>query len=211
MTEQTTQIAHSEPLQRDSLEHFDNGNVPDVQLAGDVYQPEAFEVTPCFKASSGNFVLLAFFISAMVLGKQILLELYVLSGADAIPPNLFVVITNGVVYLFAFMAIVKIVKIFQTSYSHRIVVTPHHVELIQGIADKKSTKINIAHIRAVDIEKSAADRIIDVGTIRIAASSTEGYEIEAPGINHPERLRDFLKHRIGVLQYNEIPDPSIRY
>jgi membrane protein YdbS with pleckstrin-like domain len=175
------------------------------------YQPAPFEAAPCFKASTSDFALLTFFISAMVLSKQILIELYVAFGQSLVPLDLFVIISNGSIYLFAFMALVKLIKIFRTTCGHRIKVTPHHVEFVQGIATKRSTKINIADIRAIDIEQTAPERLIDVGTIRIASSSTEGYEIEAPGINHPERLRDYLKHRIGVLKYNESPDPNIRY
>lgn len=219
MTDQTHNYEHQDnqdnqdnlESQIADVEQIDHEAALDAPYLEPDYLVEPFEVTPCFKASSGNFVLLALFISAMILAKQIFLELYVSSGTDSIPPHLFVVITNCVVYLFAFLSIVKLIKIFRTSYGHRIMVTPHHVEFIQGITNKKSTKINIAHIRTIDIEKTAADRIIDVGTIRIAAASTEGYEIEASGINHPERLRDYLKHRIGVLTYSEKPDPSIRY
>lgn len=181
-------------------------------IAQDVkHEVAPFEVTPCFKASAHHFMLLGAFISLMVMGKQLLFQVYVSANMTSIPPNIMVLLTNGIVYIFAFMAILKLITIFRKTYGHRLVVTGHHVEFIQGIADKKSTKINISHIRAIDIEQTAPDRLIDVGTIRIAASSTEGYEIEAAGINHPERLRDYLKHRIGVLQYGEKPDPDISY
>jgi len=176
------------------------------------YQPKPFTVMPCFKASASHFVWLTIFISATILGKQFLFQLYATTSFSShLKPEHFVFFTNAFVIVMTLLSIAKILTIYTKTYSHRLVITPHHIEFIKGIASKKSTKINIAHIRTIDIEQNAADRLIDVGTIRIAASSTDGYEIEAPGINHPEKLRNFLKHRIGVLHYGEAPNPDLTY
>lgn len=143
---------------------------------------------------------------------KILVHIYANTNlSDQVKPEHFLLFSNAFVILMTVLSVFKILNIYTRTYSHRIVITPHHVEFIQGIAAKKSTKINIAHIRTIDIEQTAGERVMDVGTVRIAASATDGYEIDATGINHPEKLRDFLKHRIGVLKYGETPDPEIKY
>lgn len=174
-------------------------------------QSHTFEVTPDVRASGSDIAMIVVFIFAMLYSKSILDRLFVAFDKPPMPIEFYVLITNGTLYAFAFMALLKLIKVFRMTCSNRILITPHHIEYVQGIAAKRSTKLNITDIRTVDIDQTVAERVLGVGTIRIASASTDGYEIEAKAILHPERLRDYLKHRIGVLKYNETDDPSIRY
>lgn len=131
--------------------------------------------------------------------------------ADLMSPRVFVFAKTAITLILAICALTQLAKVFNQTLGHSIIISPHHVEFVVGIASKRKTKINIAHIRTIDIEQTLAERLLNVGTIRIAASSTESYEIEAAGISHPELLREYLKHRVGVLQFDEAPNPAIYY
>ena len=175
------------------------------------HQSHTFEVTPDLRASSSEIVMIFVFIFAMLYSKNVLDSIYVWFDKPPMPIEFYVLITNATLYAFGIMALLKLIKVSRKTFGNRILITPHHIEYVQGIAAKRTTKLNITDIRTVDIEQTAAERLVGVGTIRIASASTDGFEIEAKAILHPERLRDYLKHRIGVVKYNEIEDLNIRY
>lgn len=175
-------------------------------------QFQTLQITPCFKASTARFAKLFAYITMMVVSQDVFFTIYVAKDlANHISANTLVLVTNCVILLLAFLALCEITFIWRRTYTTKIIITGHHIEYIEGVTSQRSVKVNIAHIRTIDIEQTAAQRLLDVGTIRVAASSTDGYEITAEGISHPAKLRDFLKHRVGVILYSEAPNPDIQY
>lgn len=173
---------------------------------------EPIHITPCFKASTNRFTKLFLFITLMVIAQDVIFAAYVNMNLEAhFSPKLLVMISNSLILVFAFLSLSEIVIIYNQIYQTKIIITGHHIEYVEGITSKRSIKINMAHIRTIDIEQSAAQRLLNVGTIRVAASSTDGYEITAAGISQPAKLRDYLKHRVGIILYDETPNSQIRY
>lgn len=87
--------------------------------------------------------------------------------------------------LFAYLA----VKRFGVVLSIR----PDEVAFDTGIFGRKSIEISYQNIRTCEVTQTFMQRILNVGTLSIASSGTDGYEIQVENISSPWDIRNEIQ------------------
>jgi uncharacterized membrane protein YdbT with pleckstrin-like domain len=73
--------------------------------------------------------------------------------------------------------------------SHKLKITENKVIYEQGFFSKKVKEIKKSDIRSVEIDQSFIDRLLNIGTLKIATPATSGYEIVFFGLKNPKGVK----------------------
>jgi len=77
-------------------------------------------------------------------------------------------------------------------YARRLVLTLEEAIFIKGVFNTSLTEIRLSDIRAVEVEQSFWDKLMGIGTIRIASAGSDGWEIEIKGLPNPAKVRRII-------------------
>lgn len=78
-------------------------------------------------------------------------------------------------------------------------ITSQRVIYKQGIISKNTNDISISNIRNIQTKQSAFQRIMGVGSIKIASAGTGEAEIKVNGLKNPLELKDAIRKQ-GEMQ-----------
>jgi len=102
--------------------------------------------------------------------------------------------------------------------SHKLKITENKIIYEQGFFSKKVKEIKKNDIRTVEIDQSFIDRLLNIGTLKIATPATAGYEIVFFGLKNPsavkmkiEKLKKDSKKAKEVKFKDRILKKSVRF
>jgi len=77
-------------------------------------------------------------------------------------------------------------------YGKRLVLTDDEAVYVKGVFNTSTTEIRLADIRSVEVDQSFWDKIMNIGTVRIASAGSDGWEIEIDGLPSPSNVRRII-------------------
>ena len=77
-------------------------------------------------------------------------------------------------------------------YGRRLVLTEDEAVFIRGVFNTSTTEIRIADIRSVEVDQTFWEKLMNIGSVKIASAGSDGWEIEIPGLPHPARVRRII-------------------
>lgn len=169
------------------------------------WQVPTIKLSPCIRHTCEELVWFAICLSLFFAVKPFFYWLVLPMLEEESQIRTLIQIVNWSIYVLAIGAVLALMKAGHTMLHHSLTVTPHHVEFREGILTTTSTKVNISKIRTVDVKQTLPQKALNIGTVSFASASTDGYEIVCEGVLAPYKLRAYIKHRVGVLSYNEEP------
>lgn len=86
-------------------------------------------------------------------------------------------------------------RIFKDILAHRYQVDRKEVRASIGLLARRINEVQINHIRAIDVEQKFFERLLDIGTLKIASAGTAGDEVVFLRIDAPEKLREEIQSR----------------
>jgi len=78
------------------------------------------------------------------------------------------------------------------NYGSRLVLTQEEATFIKGVFNTSMTEIRIADIRAVEVDQRFFEKLVGIGTIRIASAGSDGWEIDISGMPSPAKVRNII-------------------
>ena len=108
----------------------------------------------------------------------------------------------GIFVVLAFLDM--FVKRLQT----RFIVRPNEVALEKGIVSHDSIEIAFNSIRTIQVQQSFIQRILNVGSILVASSGTDNYEINARNILNPHYVRNSMQSHESNFIASETPEEN---
>lgn len=92
------------------------------------------------------------------------------------------------------------VRILFVQHNEKLFLGKTYVEAHRGIIARKRTRINLDHIRTVDVNQGVIDRLLKIGTIEMASAGTSESELVVGRILDPIRVRDIVRKQQGLKQ-----------
>jgi len=77
-------------------------------------------------------------------------------------------------------------------YGKRLVLTDEEAVYIKGVFNTSTTEIRLADIRSVEVDQSFWQKLMNIGTVRIASAGSDGWEIEIEGLPNPAKVRRII-------------------
>lgn len=81
--------------------------------------------------------------------------------------------------------------------SYRYLITPDAVESVYGIVARASQRVQLSHVRTIDVTQTVLERVLGVGTVRLATGGTDTYEATLRYVASPMKLRRELLRRVA--------------
>ena len=89
--------------------------------------------------------------------------------------------------------------------SHKLKITENKIIYEEGFFSKRIKEIKKTDIRSVEIDQSFIDRLLNIGTLKIATPATSGYEIIFYGLRNPSAVKSKIEQlRKGSKKQKEI-------
>ncbi len=88
--------------------------------------------------------------------------------------------------------LVLMVRWWFKNYGNRLVLTAEEATYIKGVFNTSMTEIRIADIRAVEVHQQFWEKMVGIGTIRIASAGSDGWEIDIQGMPSPGKIRHII-------------------
>ncbi len=155
--------------------------------------PEEFQIHPTLRAFAMDFTGAAISFGLMV-QPYLPLSLAGIVYTDSISTALTmsaISLTGLVLALF----VLGRIGWYLAAFRYRV--TPLTVKSVYGIIDRKSQTVRLSHVRSIDVEQTALQRLLGVGTVRLATGGTDDYEVVLRFIQHPDKLQLELQRRVG--------------
>jgi len=143
-----------------------------------------FESSPSYFAISGAFTVA---VVLVIIGLVILFWPLDPSHQDAKPLKALIGI------LIALLSIIWITVKMALLKSNFFRLTPDRLEFHHGILSRRADNIDLFRIVDYTMNRTIADRIFNIGTIKITTSDKSHPEIELPKIKNPSRAYEILK------------------
>lgn len=83
--------------------------------------------------------------------------------------------------------------------ANRYAVTADAVEMAYGIIARKTARVSIAHIRTIDVEQSLLQRLLRVGTVKLATAGTQEFDLILRHVATPVALQLEIQRRYRLL------------
>lgn len=77
-------------------------------------------------------------------------------------------------------------------YGERLVLTEEEAVFIRGVFNTSLTEIRLSDIRAVEVVQTFWQKLMGIGTVRIASAGSDGWEIDIRGLPNPTKVRRII-------------------
>lgn len=172
--------------------------------------PEVFRLSPAVRAFLGLHL-------QAILGAFLLLQphlVFVVTGVG-IPTNS----TAGAILLVliaasgALLAGISVSRFLWSYTANTYVVDGSGIEQVQWYFDKgrlrrRSPRVNFAHLRSADVDQTLMQMLINVGSLKLAAGSTDSYEVVLRHIAAPRALQREFQRRLHQAHASLRPEAS---
>lgn len=173
--------------------------------------PECFVLNPAPRAFLVQHVLALVGLGLIVMPQQ----LFLLIGLN-LPRSetLATVILLMVVVAGAMLLLLSFTRFFWTYAANTYRVDREGVEQTcwyfeRGRMRRRTPRVNFSHLRTVDVNQTAFQMLLGVGTVKIAAGGTDTYEIELHYVAWPRRLQaEFQRRAAAYASGRAVGSPS---
>lgn len=78
------------------------------------------------------------------------------------------------------------------SFSTRIRLTESRIIKTSGVLNTTETSLNIRDVRALEVDQLWWQKILGIGSVKIASAGSDGWEIEIDGLPSPNRVKHII-------------------
>jgi len=110
-----------------------------------------------------------------------------------LPDFISVWIAVIVIFSSVFISLSIVVYVWFERSSHKLKITENKIIYEEGFFSKKIKEIKKTDIRSVEIDQSFIDRLLNIGTLKIATPATSGYEIIFYGLRNPASVKSKIE------------------
>jgi len=146
-----------------------------------------FSYPSMFRTEPVRWLLYSFFILAAIAGVALYSRLPLTFHEDPYRWGSYLVIAAS-----AGFGIALFVRWWFKNYGNRLVLTQEEATYIKGVFNTSMTEIRIADIRAVEVDQRFWEKMVGIGTIRIASAGSDGWEIDIGGMPNPTKVRSII-------------------
>ena len=93
--------------------------------------------------------------------------------------------------------VVPLAYIVYKRYSVLLTVKDDEVAFEDGFFSKSSTEVKIRDIKSIEVHQTRLDRLLGVGTLKLATAGTAGWEISVGYLLNPHAIREDIQRRRG--------------
>ena len=93
--------------------------------------------------------------------------------------------------------VVPLAYIVYKRYSVLLTVKDDEVAFEDGFFSKSSTEVKIRDIKSIEVHQTLLDRLLGVGTLKLATAGTAGWEISVGYLLNPHAIREDIQRRRG--------------
>ncbi len=107
--------------------------------------------------------------------------------------------------LMGIFPILILVVLVVKHFNYRYVISEDHVRTLSGIISLRmlDKRLDMQHIRGVEIERSIFDRLFNLGDLEIGSAMHGQDDLIMYGIYNPERFRKMIEHQISKINNQE--------
>ncbi len=97
------------------------------------------------------------------------------------------------------LALISLGRFLWIYAANRYEFTANAIASVYGIVSRKSARIAIQHIRSVDVHQSILERMLGVGTVKLASGGTDTHEVTLRHIAAPMDIQREIQIRLANL------------
>lgn len=98
-------------------------------------------------------------------------------------------------WLFCWVVGIPIIYMLLDRLGVSLTLSRDRLVMNKGLVSRLVVEVSYDKIQNMSIEQSVMGRILGYGTLKVATSGTEGYEIVFPGLDNPDKIMNEIKER----------------
>lgn len=92
---------------------------------------------------------------------------------------------------------IPLLILWLSTHNQELVITTDRARKRTGIVSTSTTELELTSIRNVQVEQNLLERILGVGTLRLASAGQAGIELTISGIGDPKGVRDLIYNELS--------------